>query len=109
MQIPEANDNTDPLVAANSLFHSVYQLTGQAVLPPAVVFLETDYLVLLRRGPDGSFVRVKEEAITPVIYHDLKMVAHLPLAVFVLLLPYATNATEEFPIQSALQYYSKYN
>ncbi len=60
------------------------------MLPSTLVMQESDYLVLLRRNSTAeTFSRVRSDPIIPDIYHDLKMVSHIPLAIFVILVPFA--------------------
>lgn len=82
-QIPMANDASDPLVILNNFFHTDYSDSRRKVLPTNLIIVEADYLVLYH-GDEGTR---EVESSTPAIYHNLKMVCHLPLAVFVILSP----------------------
>jgi hypothetical protein len=61
-------------------FHTVYSATGVALRPYPIVIVEDDYLVLHYQGQ-----RILEPAET-MTYHNLKMVSHVPLAIFMILL-----------------------
>jgi hypothetical protein len=61
-------------------FHTVYSATGIALRPYPIVVVEDDYLVLHYQGQ-----RILEPAET-MTYHNLKMVSHVPLAIFMILL-----------------------
>ena len=81
----------------------LYHLSGHSILPSTLVFHENDYLVLLKRNATSDFERSRVEAIIPPLYHNLKMVAHVPLAVFVILLPFVRNQ-QAFPRAQLKQY-----
>lgn len=101
-QLPEATDSSDPMVAANLLMQRMYVATGQTMLPQLLIVQETDYLVLLKRQ-GNSFARVRSDPINTPLYHDLKMVAHIPLAIFIMLLPHASLGNA-FPQADVLLY-----
>ena len=61
-------------------FHSMYSASGVSLRPSPIVVIEDDYLVLLYNGQ-----RVLEPA-DSMVYHNLKMVSHVPLAIFMTLL-----------------------
>ena len=107
IQIPVATDASDPMVATNTLFQSLYSKSGSDMLPNAVVMQENDYLVLLRRNSTStSFTRDRIDAIIPSIYHELKMICHIPLAIFVLFVPFA-QGDAPFPMEDAVNYKSR--
>ena len=74
----------DPLAVLNRSFRTAYQRGRAETLARAgpVILAEGDDLVLLHDG--------RREAVTyvPAAYHDLKAVAHVPLALYVLLAPF---------------------
>lgn len=81
-QNPFANNASDPLVVANNMFHTVYTQAGDLMSPSTVMMLQDDYLVLYdSRG--NRYV----ELVVPAAYHNLKMVAHIPFAVFLIIWP----------------------
>jgi len=83
----------DPLLETlNGEFRAQYrQALAEALAQAGPVILEEgDNLILLRHGTRTA-VRVK-----PVEYHELKAVAHIPLALFVMLsFPYEANLSGE--------------
>jgi hypothetical protein len=74
----------DPLVTLNNSFLVAYAAARKEVLAHKgpVIFVQGDYVTLLR---DGKRSRAK---VIPEVYHELKAVAHVPLAIFVMLQPY---------------------
>jgi hypothetical protein len=79
----------DPLTALNDAFRAAYHRTKEATIDRGgpVILIEGDNVVL-RRG------RTRQEVpYTPAIYHVLKAVAHVPLALDVILAPHAGEAT----------------
>lgn len=70
-----------------------------------MVVVEGDYLVLL-----DNRTRVHFEPIVEPLYHNLKAVCHIPLAIFTLLSPYVLdqNRSIPFPRTSLLDLQSKY-
>ncbi|MHB1556489.1 MAG: hypothetical protein ACYC61_03295 [Isosphaeraceae bacterium] len=85
---PEKQPAGDPLVALNDAFRSVYRRTKQETLAHGgpVILGVGDHLVLRRAGTRT------EVPYTPAVYHVLKGVAHVPLALDVLLAPHAETA-----------------
>eukprot|EP01138_Halocafeteria_seosinensis_P009919 gb/GECG01010131.1/.p1 GENE.gb/GECG01010131.1/~~gb/GECG01010131.1/.p1 ORF type:complete len:405 (+),score=41.94 gb/GECG01010131.1/:1-1215(+) len=81
-EIPQANNKSDPLVRINNWFHDLYDASGATLRPDPVIVLEGDYLVL--RFNNGT--REKQQ-ITPMVFHNLKMICHIPLVAFVDLWP----------------------
>lgn len=81
-EAPAASD--DPLVTLNTVFRSAYAASRKETLHRVgpVILVEGDNVVLWRKGE-----RV-ELPFTPAVYHELKAVAHVPLAVYVQLAPY---------------------
>ena len=75
----------DPLATLNETFRAAYHRTKEANLAHAgpVILMEGDNVVL-RRG--GARLEVPY---TPAVYHVLKAVAHVPLALDVILAPHA--------------------
>jgi hypothetical protein len=81
-QDPAAASAPDPLLdTLNSEFRAEYQqaLAATLVQPGPLILEEGDNLILVRNGERTS-VTVK-----PVGYHELKAVAHIPLALYVML------------------------
>jgi len=74
----------DPLMALNNSFRIAYAASRKEALTHKgpVIFVEGDYLTLLRNDKHS---KVK---VIPEVYHELKAVAHVPLAIFVMLEPY---------------------
>eukprot|EP00054_Salpingoeca_dolichothecata_P019723 m.122932 g.122932 ORF g.122932 m.122932 type:complete len:339 (+) comp23365_c0_seq3:1002-2018(+) len=103
-QIPAATNTSDPLVRLNLYMQQHYTAAGNASLPDVVILVEDDYLVVLR-----DRVRVSTHAFVPRLYHDLKMVAHLALAVSSMLVPHIVDPTSHpFPEQDLAQYHSMF-
>ena len=88
-QIPEASDTNDPLVVSNDNFHTNYDYAKSELLPPTHIMPESDYLVLYLQN--GS--RIKEEVNT-MYFHNLKMVSHLPLNAYIILLVNTTRSIQ---------------
>ncbi len=86
---PQASPAADPLMTLNGAFRAAYQRTKDATLAHAgpVILVEGEKLVL-RRGNARQ-----EAAYTPAVYHVLKAVAHVPLALDVMLAPHEGDAT----------------
>ncbi|MBV9124801.1 MAG: hypothetical protein JO112_15705 [Planctomycetes bacterium] len=74
----------DPLVDLNQTFRDAYAQARQETLAREgpVVLVEDDNLVLLHHGPR------REVKVTPDAFQVLKAVAHIPLALYVMLAPY---------------------
>ncbi len=70
-------------------FHGMYTNAGNALRPYPIVVTEGDYLVLFYKGQ-----RIMEPFDT-MLYHNLKMVCHVPLGITMALMPdlYGTNST----------------
>lgn len=88
-QIPEALDSSDPLVVANDNFHANYDRAKSDINPQTKIMAEGDYLVLHLRN--GS--RIVEQVNT-MTYHNLKMVSHLPLNAYIILLANTSKTIE---------------
>lgn len=86
---PQTAPASDPLNALNETFRAAYRRAKEATLAHAgpVILLEGDNVVLMR-GPQRL-----EVPYTPAVYHVLKMVAHVPLALDVILAPHAGDDT----------------
>lgn len=78
---PEVQPPNDPLGALNEASRAAYRRAKEAALAGSgpVILVEGDNLVL-RRGD-----RREEVRFTPAAYHDLKAIAHIPLALDVML------------------------
>jgi hypothetical protein len=81
----------DPLATLNAGFRAAYRRARSEALAGArpVVLVEGDNLVLLWQGG-----REEAQAI-PAAYHHLKAVAHIPLAIYVLLAAHTNGNPEE--------------
>jgi hypothetical protein len=86
---PQVAPAADPLTTLNETFRAAYRRTKEANLAHAgpVILVEGDNVVL-RRGGTRS-----EVPYTPAVYHVLKTVAHVPLALDVILAPHAGDDT----------------
>lgn len=82
---------TDPLVELNKTFRKAYAATRRELLTRAdpLILVEGDELVLLHRGKRVTATVVPEK------YHTLKAVAHIPLAIYVMLLPTREGALSD--------------
>lgn len=100
-QDASAVDAKDPLLETlNGEFRTQYQQALAAALAPLgpVILEEGDDLILVRNGTRVA-VRVK-----PVEYHELKSVAHVPLALFVML-SFPQEVTVSADRRQRLQHY----
>jgi len=81
-QIPYASDPDDPLVEANDFFKSQYTAAKPEMLPTTNMITSGDYLVMnLANG-----TRYVEQIIGEY-YHNLKMLCHLPIGAYTVLMP----------------------
>lgn len=80
-----------PLAELNKSFRAAYARARQQVLDQAgpIILAEGDSLVL-RRGGKRSEVRY-----VPAVYHTLKAVSHIPLAIYSLLFLYGEGPLSE--------------
>lgn len=78
-----AKKPVDPLIALNRRFRGEYQKARAAVIKGTspVIVVAFDELILLRNG-----VRTTEQ-FTPRVYHEVKAISHVPLALYVMLQP----------------------
>ncbi len=90
----------DPLVALNQQFRQEYKQAKAAALAKVgpVILTEGDTLVLLRGGTR------EEGPLRPPLYHQLKAVAHVPLALHVLLSADAGGPLSEARLGSLRRY-----
>lgn len=91
---------SDPLSTLNAAFRSAYaELRSQIVgeTGPVIIHLG-DTMVLIKDG-----VRTEAPSLTPH-YHELKSVAHVPLAVYVMLLPGADLQLSESQLKQLRDY-----
>lgn len=74
----------DPFQTINQKFRLAHFRARKELLAKAgpVILLNGDELVLVRKG------KRQEVKFVPQLYHDLKVVAHVPLAIYLLLAPY---------------------
>src|SRR5262249_4483924 len=81
---PAQPEAADPLLTLTKASRAAYAAGRQETLRHAgpVILVEGDTVVLVRKGD-----RV-EAAYPPPVYHDLKAVAHVPLALYVQTAPY---------------------
>jgi hypothetical protein len=87
-----ATENTpDPLIDLNQAFRQAYASCRQKLVERGgpVIVVEGDNLVLLHLG------KRREARVVPDIYHTLKAVSHVPLAIYVMLLPFEGAALNE--------------
>jgi hypothetical protein len=91
----------DPLTTLNDAFHAAYLRTKDAVLDRGgpVILMEGDNVVLRRGG------KRLEVQYTPAIYHILKAVAHVPLALDVILAPHAGESSLNESVLAELREY----
>jgi hypothetical protein len=96
---PQAPSTADPLTTLNDAFRAAYQRTKEATLAHCgpVILVEGDTLVL-RRGNSRL-----DADYTPAVYHILKAVAHVPLALDVVLTPHAGDATLDEAVLAELR------
>src|ERR1039457_6744517 len=100
-QVRMAESAKDPLLdSLNGEFRAQYQLALRESLEQAgpLILEEGDDLILLRNG-ERTRVSVK-----PVEYHELKAVAHIPLALFVML-SFAPDSILSVPRIESLRHY----
>jgi hypothetical protein len=90
----------DPLVDLNQAFREAYARCRQRLVDRGgpVIVIEGDNLVLLHNG------KRHEAKVVPDVYHTLKAVSHVPLAVYVMLLPLADLPLDRESVE-ALQAY----
>lgn len=88
-QLPLTADTSDPYVQTNDYFRSSYSEAKPKLLPPVKILHETDYLVLIL----GNGTRHMEPIVTN-LFHNLKMISHLPVTIYVLLLPNVTQSLQ---------------
>jgi hypothetical protein len=86
-QLPITANQSDPYVQANTYFRDSYQQTKLKIIPQVKILHEGDYFVLSL--PNGSRYT---EPIVQNIYHNLKMISHLPVTVYILLLANHTHS-----------------
>jgi hypothetical protein len=98
---PPASPEADPLAALNETFRAAYRHAKESDLARGgpIILREGDNLVLLRRGART------EVGYTPAVYHVLKMVAHVPLALDVILAPHAGEDILNDAVLSELRHY----
>lgn len=91
----------DPLSTLNEDFRASYRRVKEEALAHSgpIILMEGDNVVLRRSG------RRTEVAYTPPIYHVLKMVAHVPLAIDVILAPHGAEATLRDDVLAELRHY----
>lgn len=96
------NATGDSLLDLNKTFREAYARARQETLARTspVIVVEGDNLVLLRKG------QRTEVKFMPERYHTLKAVAHIPLALYVMLVPYGGGEISEQRLQD-LQIYSR--
>jgi len=75
---PAQTADADPLLDVNKVFRAAYAAARKDVLARTgpVIIVSGDELVLLRDG------RRAEAKVVPAIYHTLKTVSHIPLAIY---------------------------
>src|SRR5262249_45195352 len=100
---PQGASATDPLMTFNDTFRAAYRRIKEATLAHGgpVILVEGDNVVL-RRG-----VTRLEVQYTPAVYHVLKTVAHVPLALDVILASYAGEESLNDAVVAELCEYRK--
>jgi hypothetical protein len=90
----------DPLVLLNAAFRAAYrQARTEAVAhTDAIILAEGDKLVLLRGG------KRTEADVTAPLYHELKALGHVPLALHVMLAPGSERPLEEAKLEQLRKY-----
>ena len=80
----EQQPTADPLLSLNDAFREAYSRCRQDIINRSgdVILVESDDLVLIHKG-ERSPVHFVPEA-----FHALKAVSHIPLAIYVMLLPF---------------------
>jgi hypothetical protein len=98
---PPAPPAADPLVALNETFRAAYRRAKEAELAHGgpVILMEGDNMVL-KRGRTRT-----EVPYTPAVYHALKMVAHVPLGLDVILEPLAVEENLTDAVLAELRHY----
>jgi hypothetical protein len=88
---PGEEHAADPLDALNDAFREAYAQCRQRVVRRAgpVILVEGDNLVLLHNA------RRQEAKVVPDVYHTLKAVSHVPLAVYVMLVQFADTPLDK--------------
>ena len=97
----EPSPPADPLSTLNDDFRASYRRVKEAALARGgpILLMEGDNIVLRRAG------RRSEVPYTPPIYHVLKMVAHVPLAIDVILAPHGGDVTLGDEVLAELRHY----
>jgi hypothetical protein len=88
-QLPITSNTSDPYVRTNDYFRSSYSETKSKLLPKVKILHESDYLILIL----GNGSRYMEPIVTN-LFHNLKMISHLPVTIYVLLLPNVTQSLQ---------------
>lgn len=88
-QLPITQNNTDSYVQINNFFHNSYQNTQMNILPTIKILNEGDYMVLIFQNN----TRLVEPFVSD-IYHNLKMISHLPVTVYSILLENKTKSIQ---------------
>jgi hypothetical protein len=98
---PQVAPAADPLMTLNEAFRAAYRRTKEVNLARTgpVILVEGDNVVF-RRGD-----RRLEVQYTPAVYHILKAVAHVPLALDIILAPHADEATLNDAVLAELREY----
>lgn len=98
---PPAQTAADPLTTLNEDFRAAYRRTKEDALARGgpVILMEGGNIVLKRGG------QRREVPYTPAIYHVLKMVAHVPLALDVILAPHAGEEPLGDAVLAELRHY----
>jgi hypothetical protein len=93
---------SDPLSKLNAAFHTAYaELRNQIVKETSPVIIHYgDKMVLIKNG-----IRTEAPALTPH-YHELKSVAHVPLAIYVMLVPGAGSKIADSQLSLLHEYRS---
>lgn len=91
-QLPITTNLSDPYVMTNSYFRLYYSQTKSQMLPKVKILHESDYLVLILSNGSRYIEPIVED-----LYHNLKMISHIPVTIYILLLPNQTKSINLSP------------
>lgn len=96
-------DTADPLLDVNKAFRAAYAAARKDVLARTgpVILVSGDELVLIRDG------RRAEAKVVPAIYHTLKTISHIPLAIYAMTAPVADMPLDDAGRAALRQYREK--
>lgn len=90
----------DPLTSLNEAFREAYAASRTRLLASSgpVIVVESDNLVLIHKG------KRSEVKVAPDLYHTVKAISHVPLALYVMLLPFEGQALKTESIEALATY-----